>query len=152
LSTTFFHEAAFDFLLDDGTDEPIWVEVAGGMLVDPFPADERVQFRSTTLLELDHPFLTRLRLDEREVRGAEIVIAPGDVVDVVGRLSRRLDPTAPSESGRDQPQRRSLRSGARIPVMVRRGQTSDPDLARVRRLVPKGSPSVTPGEPPVRKF
>jgi hypothetical protein len=152
LPTNFFHEAAFDFLLDDGTDEPIWVEVAGGMLVDPFPADGRVQFRSTTLLELDHPFLTRLRLAEREVLGAEIMIAPGDVVDVVGRLSRRLDPTAPSESGRDQPQRRALRSGARIPVMIRRGRTPDPDLARVRRPVPKGSPSTTPGEPPVRKF
>jgi hypothetical protein len=152
LATNFFHEAAFDFLLDDGTDEPIWIEVAGGMLVDPFPADGRVQFHSTTLLELDHPFLTRLRLDEREVLGAEIMIAPGDVVDVVGRLSRRLDPTAPSESGRDQPQRRGLRSGARIPVMVRRVRTPDPELARVRRPVPKGAPSTTPGEPPVRKF
>ncbi|HSY41771.1 MAG TPA: hypothetical protein VLA79_19660, partial [Polyangia bacterium] len=31
---SFFHEAAFDFLLDDGTDEPIWIEVTGGMLLD----------------------------------------------------------------------------------------------------------------------
>ncbi|HVZ74629.1 MAG TPA: hypothetical protein VHJ20_19740 [Polyangia bacterium] len=152
LKADFFHEAAFDFLLDDGTDEPIWVEVAGGMLVDPFPPEERVQFHNTTLLELEHPFLTRLRLDAREVRGAELVVAPGDLVDVVGRLSRRLDPTATSESGREPPQRRALRSGTRIPVMVRRVPTPDPELARVRRPVTKGPPSTSPGEPPMRKF
>jgi hypothetical protein len=151
-STDFFHETAFDFLLDDGTDEPIWVEVSGGMLLDRFPGDERVQFHSTTLLEIDHPFLTRLRLDDREVLGAEINIAPGDVVEVVGRLSRRLDPTAPSESGRDVPQRRALRSGTRVPVMVKKVRSPDLDLSRVRRLVPKGPPNATPGEPPVRKF
>jgi hypothetical protein len=148
----FFHEVAFDFLLDDGTDEPIWVEVEGGMLLDPFPPAERVQFQSTTLLEIGHPFLTRLRLDDREVRGAELTIAPGDVVEVVGRLSRRLDPTAPSESGREQPRRRALRSGTRVPVMVKRVLTPDLNLSRVRRLLPKGPPSASPGEPPVRKF
>ncbi|HXI59621.1 MAG TPA: hypothetical protein VNO55_26315 [Polyangia bacterium] len=152
ISSDFFHEAALDFLLDDGTDEPIWVEVLGGMLLDRFPADQRVQFHSTTLLELDHPFLTRLRLDDREVLGAEINIAPGDIVEVVGRLSRRLDPTAPSESGRDPPQRRSLRSGTRVPVMVRKINETDLNLSRVRRTLPKGPPSMTPGEPPIRKF
>ena len=108
-SRSFFHESAFDFLLDDGTDEPIWVEVAGGMLLEPFPPEERVQFHSTTLLELEHPFLTRLRLDSRQVRASEIQIVPGDAIEVVGRLSRRLDPTVRSESGRDPPQRRTLR-------------------------------------------
>jgi hypothetical protein len=152
LSADFFHEVAFDFLLDDGTDEPIWIEVAGGMLIDPFPNDERMQFHSTTLLELDHPFLTRLRLDDREVRASEINIAAGDVVEVVGRLSRRLDPTAPSDSGRAPPQRRVLRSGTRVPVMVRRVTEPDLDLSHVRRLPPKGPPDSTPGEPPIRKF
>jgi hypothetical protein len=148
----FFHEIAHDFLLDDGTDEPILVEVEGGMLLDQFPPEERVQFHSTTLLEIQHPFLTRLRLDSREVLGAELTIAPGDVVEVVGRLTRRLDPTAPSETGRDQPQRRALRSGTRVPVMVKKVPASDPELARVRRLLPKGPPSTSSGEPPVRKF
>jgi hypothetical protein len=152
LSADFFHEAAFDFLLDDGTDEPIWIEVAGGMLLDPFPPDERVQFHNTTLLELGHPYLTRLRLDSREVRGAELTIAPGDVVEIVGRLSRRLDPTAPSASGREQPQRRALRSGTRVPVMLKKIVAPELDLSRVRRFVPKGAPSVSPGEPPIRKF
>ena len=152
LSADFFHEAAFDFLLDDGTDEPIWIEVAGGLLLDPFPPGERVQFHSTTLLEIEHPFLTRLRLDSREVLGAELTIAPGDVVEIVGRLSHRLDPTAPSASGRDQPQRRALRSGTRVPVMLKKLVTPDPELARVRRLLPKGPPSTSPGEPPIRKF
>jgi hypothetical protein len=152
LSPDFFHETAFDFLLDDGTDEPIWVEVNGGMLLDPFPTDERVQFHSTTLLDIDHPFLTRLRLDDREVLAAEINIGPGDVVEVVGRLSRKLDPTAPSETGREPPQRRALRSGTRVPIMVKKVPTPDLDLSRVRRLVPKGPPSASPGEPPVRKF
>jgi hypothetical protein len=151
-ATDFYHETAFDFLLDDGTDEPIWIEVGGGMLLDSFPPDDRVQFHSTTLLEIDHPFLTRLRLDDRDVLGAEITIAPGDVVEVVGRLSRRLDPTAPSETGRDPPQRRALRSGTRVPVMVKKVRTPDLDLSRVRRLLPKGPPSSSPGEPPVRKF
>lgn len=148
----FFHEVAFDFLLDDGTDEPILIEVQGGILLDAFPAEERVQFHSTTLLEIGHPFLTRLRLDSREVLGSELTIAPGDVVEVVGRLTRRLDPTAPSETGRDQPQRRALRSGTRVPVMVKKVRAPDPDLARVRRLLPKGPPSSSPGEPPIRKF
>jgi hypothetical protein len=152
LPNDFFHEAAFDFLLDDGTDEPILVEVGGAMLVDAFPPAGRVQFQSTTLLEIGHPFLTRLRLDDREVLASEITIAPGDVVEVVGRLSRRLDPTAPSESGRDQPRRRTLRSGTRVPVMVKRVLEPDLDLSRVRRLLPKGPPSASPGEPPVRKF
>jgi hypothetical protein len=152
LARDFFHEAAFDFLIDDGTDEPIWVEVEGAMLLDRFPPADRVQFGSTTLLEIGHPFLTRLRLDDREVLASELAIAPGDVVEVVGRLSRKLDPTASSESGRDQPRRRALRSGTRVPVMVKRVVTPDMDLSRVRRLLPKGPPSASPGEPPIRKF
>jgi len=152
LSADFFHEAAFDFLLDDGTDEPIWVEVSGGMLLDPFPSDQRMQFHSTTLLELSHPFLTRLRLDDREVRASEINIAAGDVREVVGRLSRRLDPSAPSDSGRAPPERRALRSGTRVPVMVRKVVEPALDLSRVRRLLPKGPPDTTPGEPPIRRF
>lgn len=152
LAGAFFHELAHDFLIDDGTDEPIWIEVAGGMLIDPFPRDRRVQFQSTTLLDIDHPFLTGLRLRDREVRAAEIAVAAGDVVEVVGRLSRRLDPTAPSDSRRQPPQRRALRSGTRVPVMVRRVLEPDLELARVRRLVPRGAPDGSPGEPPVRKF
>ena len=41
LEHAFFHEVGFDFLLDDGTDEPIWIEVSGGMLIrsiSPRPA------------------------------------------------------------------------------------------------------------------
>ncbi|MES1172638.1 MAG: hypothetical protein ABUL77_05335 [Bacteroidota bacterium] len=152
LLRAFFHEVAFDFMLADGTDEPIWVEVSGGMLIDRFSADRRVQFQSTTLLDIDHPFLTALRIRDRKVRAAEIAISAGDVVEVVGRLSRRLDPTAPSDSGREPPQRRALRSGTRVPVMVRRIVEPDLELARVRRLSPSGSPGASPGEPPVRKF
>jgi hypothetical protein len=152
LTRSFFHEVAFDFLLDDGTDEPIWVEVAGGMLLDPFPPEERVQFHSTTLLDVDHPFLTRLRLDDRQVWASEIGIAPGDAVEVVGRLSRRLDPTAHADSGRDPPQRRTIRSGTRVPVMIRRLTAHDPALGRVRRLLPKEPPTISPGEPPLRRF
>ena len=152
LARSFFHEVAFDFLIDDGTDEPIFVEASGGMVIDPFPKDRRVQFQSTTLLDIAHPFLTRLRLRERKVRAAEIAIAPGDVVEVVGRLSRRLDPTARSSSGREPPQRRALRSGTRVPVMVRKIVEPDLELARVRRLAPRGAADVSPGEPPVRRF
>lgn len=152
LFSAFFHEVAFDFMLADGTDEPIWVEVAGGMLIDRFPADRRVQFQSTTLLDIDHPFLTQLRIRDKHVRAAEISIAAGDVVEVVGRLSRRLDPTAPSESGREPPHRRALRSGTRVPVMVRRIFEPDLELGRVRRLLPRGAPDASAGEPPVRKF
>ena len=148
----FFHEMAFDFLLADGTDEPIWVEVNGGMLIDAFPDEARFQFTNSTLLDIDHPFLTALRLRARQVWAAEIAIAAGDVVEVVGRLSRRLDPTAPSDSGRDPPQRRVLRSGTRVPVMVRRIIEPDLDLARVRRLSPAGGPDSSSGEPPVRRF
>jgi hypothetical protein len=122
------------------------------MVIDPFPSDRRVQFQSTTLLDIAHPFLTRLRLREGKVRAAEIAIAPGDVVEVVGRLSRRLDPTARSTSGREPPQRRALRSGTRVPVMVRKIVEPDLELARVRRLAPRGAPDVSPGEPPLRRF
>lgn len=149
---SFFHEAAFDFLLDDGTDEPIWIEVTGGMLLDPFPNEERVQFHSTTLLEIDHPVLTRLRLDQRELWAAEIDILPGDTIEVVGRLSRRLDPTARSASGRDPPHRRTLQSGMRVPVLIKKVKTPDAALARVRRVPSHAPPALTPGEPPLRKF
>jgi hypothetical protein len=149
---SFFHEAAFDFLLDDGTDEPVWVEVAGGMLIDFFPPEERVQFHSTTLLELEHPFLTRLRIDNRHVRASEIQIVPGDAVEVVGRLSRRLDPTVRSQSGRDPPQRRTLRSGTRVPVLIKKLSAADAAFARVRRLAPPDGPILSPGEPPLRRF
>ena len=132
----FFHESAYDFLLDDGTDEPVWIEVAGGMLIEQFPPEERVQFHSTTLLELEHPFLTRLRIDSRHVRASEIRILPGDAIEVVGRLSRRLDPTVRSQSGRDPPQRRVLRSGTRVPVLIKKLSASDSALARVRRIAP----------------
>jgi hypothetical protein len=152
LTRSFFHETAFDFLLDDGTDEPIWVEVSGGMLLDPFPPEERVQFHSTTLLEIEHPFLTRMRLDSRQVWASEIDIVPGDAIEVVGRLSRRLDPTARAESGRNPPQRRTLRSGARVPVMIKKLWAPDAGLGHVRRLPAKGPPDVSPGEPPLRKF
>jgi hypothetical protein len=152
LSPAFFHEVAFDFMIADGTDEPIWIEVAGGMLIDRFAPDRRVQFQSTTLLDIDHPFLTGLRIRDRHVRASEIAIVAGDIVEVVGRLSRRLDPTAPSESGREPPQRRALRSGTRVPVMVRRIVEPDLELARVRRLSPRSAPDASPGEPPVRKF
>jgi hypothetical protein len=152
LARSFFHEVACDFLLADGTDEPVWVEVAGGMLIDPFPPDCRVQFSNTTLLEIDHPFLTEMRLRGRQVRAAEISLAAGDVVEVVGRLSRRLDPTASSDWRREPPQRRVLRSGTRVPVMVRRIIEPDLDLARVRRLSPRGGPDSSSGEPPARRF
>jgi hypothetical protein len=152
LSPSFFHEAAFDFLLDDGSDEPIWIEVAGGMLLDRFPAEERVQFQSTTLLELDHPILTRLRLAQRRLWASAIDILPGDAIEVVGRLSRRLDPTARSESGRDPPHRRTLQSGLRVPVLVKKLTALDAALARVRRLPVREPPALTPGEPPLRKF
>jgi hypothetical protein len=148
----FFHEKAFDFLLADGTDEPVWVEVNGGMLIDAFPPDARFQFSNSTLLEIDHPFLTDLRVRARQVWASEIAIAAGDVVEVVGRLSRRLDPTAPSDSGREPPQRRVLRSGTRVPVMVRRIVAPDLELSRVRRLSPLGGPDSSSGEPPVRRF
>ena len=46
--------------------------------------------------------------------------SPGDAIEVVGRLSRRLDPTARAESGRNPPQRRTLRSGTRVPVMIKK--------------------------------
>ncbi|HEX2659165.1 MAG TPA: hypothetical protein VHU40_12870 [Polyangia bacterium] len=152
LASAFFHEVAFDFLIDDGTDEPIHVEVEGGMVIDPFPPDRRVQFQSTTLLDIDHPFLTRLRLRDRQVLAAEISVAPGDVVEVVGRLSRRLDPTAPSHSGREPPQRRALRSGTRVPVMVKKILEPDLELARVRRLPARGAADASAGEPPLRRF
>jgi hypothetical protein len=111
-----------------------------------------VQFQSTTLLDIDQPFLTQLRIRDKHVRAAEIAIAAGDVVEVVGRLSRRLDPTAPSDSGREPPHRRALRSGTRVPVMVRRIVEPDLELGRVRRLLPRGAPDASAGEPPVRKF
>jgi hypothetical protein len=149
---SFFHESAYDFLLDDGTDEPVWIEVAGGMLIERFPPEERVQFHSTTLLELEHPYLTRLRIDSRHVRASEIQILPGDAIEVVGRLSRRLDPTVRSQSGRDPPQRRVLRSGTRVPVLIKKLSASDAALARVRRIAPPGTPALSPGEPPLRRF
>jgi len=152
LRPDFFHEQACDFLIDDGTDEPVWVEVRGGMLVDEFPPSRRVAFDPDTMLEVSHPVMARFRIDGRKVHAAEIAVAPGDVVEVVGRLSRRLDPTAHSASEREPPQRRVLCSGTRVPVMVRRVGEPDLSLAHVRRALPRGAADASPGEPPRRKF
>jgi len=152
LRPDFFHERACDFLIDDGSDEAVWVEVKGGMLVDRFPSAGRVEFDPNTLLEVSHPVLERFRLDGRKVDAAEIAIASGDVVEVVGRLSRRLDPTAPSASEREPPQRRVLCSGTRVPVMVRRVAEPDLALAHVRRTLSHALPDASPGDPPRRKF
>ena len=73
-------------------------------------------------------------------------------VFVAAEAGRRLDPTAPSDSGREPPHRRALRSGTRVQVMVRRIVEPDLELGRVRRLLPRGAPDASPGEPPVRKF
>jgi len=151
LRPDFFHERACDFLIDDGSDEPVWIEVQGGMLVDGFPPAQRVEFDPDTMLEVEHPVLERFRIDGRKVDASEIAIAPGDVVEVVGRLSRRLDPTAPSASEREPPQRRVLCSGTRVPLMVRRVAEPDLALAHVRRALPRTA-DAGPGEPPRRKF
>jgi hypothetical protein len=57
-----------------------------------------------------------------------------------------------SQSGRDPPQRRTLRSGTRVPVLIKKLDASDAALARVRRIAPPGPPALSPGEPPLRRF
>ena len=92
-----------------------------------------------------------MRQSQHTLRASEVQILPGDAIEVVGRLSRRLDPTVRSQSGRDPPQRRTLRSGTRVPVLIKKLATSDSALARVRRIAPPG-PALSPGEPPLRRF
>ena len=145
LARSFFHEAAFDFLLDDGTDEPIWIEVAGGMLLDRFPPEERVQFHNDDAAGA-----------RASVPDAAAARQPGGVgvrdPDPAGRRDRGRRPAvAPSRS--DGALAVGARSAAAAHAAIgdaRAGHDQEavvrPDaaLARVRRLAPKGPPRSRP--------
>ena len=149
----FFHEVAFDFLLDDGTDEPIWIEVAGGMLLDPLPgrAAHAVPQHDAAGDRASVPHAPAPRRPRGAARPRST--SPPATSSRSWAACRAVSiRRAPSESGRAPPQRRALRSGTRVPVMVRKVTEPDLDLSRVRRLLPKGPPDTTPGEPPMRRF
>ena len=124
------------------------------MLVATFAVCTTEHIISGILPALAHDLTVDIPTAGLLITGYAVSVAVGGplLALLTGRLSRRLDPTVRSQSGRDPPQRRTLRSGTRVPVLIKKLSAADAAFARVRRLAPPDGPVLSPGEPPLRHF
>ena len=113
-------ERAEPFWLDDGQPDPVLVEVEHLHLADPFPAF------ATGALHPPVEVLDDLPSIDAPTTAHEIVLRPGDEVEVTGWLSSEVDPSA-SAHFRSVPLRRILRGLPTSPLAVR--QRSAPLLS-----------------------
>ena len=120
-------EAAVDFHLVDDSGTEVAIEVAEGRLLEGAPADLReVDATAVVALMNRAPAAVAARLAETchrdymgpPVEAAEVLLRPGDLVEVVGWKSRVVDPTVAERLHRETPMRATLRSGPRLPLLV----------------------------------
>jgi hypothetical protein len=104
---------AEDFLVDDGSGSPARVAVQHALFVDrPAPV-----FGSWMGIPLEFfPFLPRGRTSTQL---DEAVLAPGDAVEVIGRVETVVDPAASDRFGRETPLVRIFSGTADEPVLLR---------------------------------
>jgi hypothetical protein len=133
--TRIVHETAQDFwLVGDG--EPVLVEVAEARLLADGeaksiePDDPRVQELEQLTQQIEsRPTGLDRTLEHRQkrrakgkrlgkVRLAEIAIADGDTIEVVGYKSRTIDPTVATRLERETPFRATLRGGRNLPLLI----------------------------------
>jgi hypothetical protein len=119
----YLHESAVDFDLVGATGERVSVLVEGARLFAPAPAD-LVDYPVTPFAGKPPPSLAYLfgeQLLEPDHRGplqaAELVLRPGDEVEIVGEKTSKVDPSAVAPIARLPPMRAALRSG-RIPLII----------------------------------
>jgi len=124
----FFHEAAVSFDVVDESGEHLPVQVHDARLVapeltwEPIPPDRHYDLVETIPEDLG-PSITRARarfLDRPhgDRLGNELLITPGDLVDVVGEKSRVPDFTQAERMHREMPTRAILRSGRALPLVI----------------------------------
>jgi hypothetical protein len=120
------HEAAVDFDLVDAAGAYIRVHVDGGHLFAP-AARELADYPvaaltsrplSPSLVALWGAGAAGLVAPGGVLSAAEIALAPGALVEIIGEKTGTVDPTAaPSPGGRAPPMRAALRSG-RVPLII----------------------------------
>jgi hypothetical protein len=133
--TRIVHETAQDFwLVGDG--EPVLVEVAEARLLADGDAkalatdDPRVEeLEQLALAVMPRPTGLDRTLEHRQrrrvkgkklgkVRLAEIAVADGDEIEIVGYKSRTIDPTVATRLERETPFRATLKGGRNLPLLI----------------------------------
>lgn len=110
---------AEDFLIDDGGGSPARVAVQHALFLDrPAPV-----FGSWMGIPIEFfPFLPKGRAPTLL---EEAVIAPGDVVEVIGRVETVVDPAASDRFGRETPLVRIISGTADEPLLLRTALVAD---------------------------
>lgn len=140
------HEAAIDFLLDDGTGDPVLVLVEGARFLDadsnPANFGQLPAEMLETLETLDPTPAVQDCLNDWKIdvarrgsaiavaRGVEQVLKDGDVVEIVGYRSRVVDQSMAMRLPRDTPFRAALQGSEDLPLLIARASES-PAPARV---------------------
>lgn len=124
----FFHEAAVHFDIIDESGERLPVQVHDARIVTPeLLWEELPPGTHTRLVETIPANLGRAvtRAKERfladprgQTLGSELLVRPGDLVDVVGEKSRVPDFSQSERMHREMPTRAILRSGRALPLVV----------------------------------
>jgi hypothetical protein len=129
------HEAGTDFLLDDGSGEPVLIVIDGARLVESDVDPKQFRPLDPALLKkleaLDPPAALkdcfndwRIDMERRgpfsPAFGSEQVLCDGDEVEVVGYRCRVVDQTVTARLERDTPFRAALRGGEGMPLLIAR--------------------------------
>jgi hypothetical protein len=123
-------EEAVDFQLIDGEGHAIAIEVEGARLVAHDPKMVAVP-QSERICSLAKPVAAQRALTQAArgkgrplakigFTGAEILLKPGDEIEVVGYKSRKVDPTVQDRLFRETPMRATLRAGKDLPLILSR--------------------------------
>jgi hypothetical protein len=127
------HEAGSDFLVDDGSGEPVLIVIDGARLVADDAGRESERPLAPEVLDrleaLDPPpalqdYFNDWRIDVAQrglfspATGSERVLCDGDLVEVVGYRRRLVDPSVRSRLERDVPYRAALQGSAAMPLLI----------------------------------
>jgi len=122
-------EEAVDFQLVDAEGHAIGVEVDrarwlvhDGKLQKVTLADVESLLELPAVQKLVAP--GKMRRKTPPIRATEVMLRPGDEVEVVGYKSRKVDPTVVDRLARETPMRATLRSGKELPVVILRVKES----------------------------
>jgi hypothetical protein len=130
------HEAAVDFLIDDGSGEPVLVLVDGARWLDdgghpddfaPLPIEMRDTLAALDPTPAVQDCLNDWKIDAarkgagiRVARGLERTLSDGDTVEVIGYRSHVVDQTAAMRLARDTPFRAALQGSGELPLLITR--------------------------------
>jgi hypothetical protein len=124
------HEAAVDFELIDESGEKILVQAAGARLVAPEPEMKPLAGEVLGLLNGlvlppraeraagDWEFRFRTGKPLAAISAGELLLADGQMAEIVGYKSRVVDPTIVERLERETPLRATLRGGKELPLLI----------------------------------